>query len=239
MSDASNGSVRREIPPQTSQSGPHGAGAGLLADPDGTSFFGMSFGFGPNLAMSALLARNWWVVALRGMVAILYGIAAVVLPGVTIAALVLLFAAYMVVDGVFSIAAAVRAGRRHEQWGLLVFEGIVDLIAAALAFFAPLLTILAFVSLMGAWAILSGVLMLGAAFRLHLAYGRWLLAFGGFVSIIWGFLLLIWPLAGALVLAWWMGAYALVFGVTLLVLAFRLRRWRHGWPPPDGLAQGA
>ena len=210
---------------------PGGYDNAFASGPDGWTFLGMSFGFAPNLPMSTRLARNWWAVALRGVLAILFGIIALLLPGVTIAALVLLFGAYMVVDGIFAIISAVSAARHHERWGLLVFEGIADLIAAVIALLWPLVTVLAFVILMGAWAIVSGVLMLAAAFRLHLEYGRWLMAFGGVVSVLWGLLLLFWPLAGAVVLTWWMGAYALVFGVTLLVLAFRLRRQRDRMPP--------
>src|SRR5260221_8889479 len=191
-----------------------------------------------NDAMSAALARNWWLVALRGVLAILFGIVAILLPGPTLAALVLLFAAYMVVDGVLAIVAAVRAARRHERWGWLIFEGIVDLAAAAIAFLFPVATIFAFVLLMGAWAIISGAMLWAAAFRLNLAHGRWLMAFGGIVSVIWGFLLILWPVIGALVLTWWIGAYALIFGVALLVLAFRLRRRAHEAPPAGALPHG-
>jgi hypothetical protein len=99
-------------------------------------------------AMSARLAENWWAIALRGVFAILFGAIALVLPGVTLTALVLLFAAYMLVDGVFAIVAAVRAARQHERWGWLVLEGIVDLIAGAIAVVWPLITIVAFVLLM-------------------------------------------------------------------------------------------
>ena len=108
-------------------------------------------------AMSAQLARNWWAIALRGAFAILFGIAALLLPAVTLAALVLLFAAYMLADGVLAIIAAVGAARRHERWGWLAFEGIADLIAGAIAFFWPLITVLAFVFLMAIWAIVTGV----------------------------------------------------------------------------------
>lgn len=177
-------------------------------------------------AMSALLAQNWWAIALRGVLAIVFGIIALLLPGVTISALVLLFAAYMLVDGIFAIVAGVRAATRHERWGLLIFEGIVDLIAAAIALVLPIATVLAFVWLCGAWAIVSGGLMLAAMFRLQPTHGKWLLGLGGILSVIWGVLLLIAPIAGAVVMTWWLGAYALVFGVALLVLAFRLRRQR-------------
>ncbi|MBO0711206.1 MAG: HdeD family acid-resistance protein [Acetobacteraceae bacterium] len=190
--------------------------------------------------MSALLARNWWAVALRGVCSVIFGLIALLLPGIAIASLVLLFGAYMLVDGVFAIISAVRAGRRHERWGLLVFEGIVDLAAGILAVTMPLLTLLLLVSILGAWAILTGVLLLMAAFRLHLTHGQWLMAFGGLASTVWGIMLLIWPLIGALVLSYWLGAYALIFGVTLLVLGLRLRHHRNDpVAPSDAIPQAA
>ncbi len=185
-------------------------------------------------AMSARLACNWWAIALRGVFAILFGIAALVMPVVTLAALVWLFAAYMVADGLLAIIAAVGAARRHERWGWLVCEGIADLIAGAIAFFWPLITIFVFVFLMGFWAIVTGALLTAAAFRLHVAHGRWLMLLGGIVSLVWGVLLIFWPLAGALVLIWWIAAYALFFGIALLALAFRLRRWRYDPTAPQG-----
>lgn len=188
--------------------------------------FGDPFHFTENAAMSRLLAQNWWVVGLRGLFALIFGVIALLLPGVTIAALVVLFAAYMLADGVLAIVAALRAGRRHARWGLLLLEGILDLVAGGIAIVWPLITVLAFVYLLAAWSIVTGGLMFSASFRLYLTHGRWLLALAGAVSVIWGILLLFWPFVGALVLAWWLGAYALAFGVTLLILAFRLRRRR-------------
>jgi uncharacterized membrane protein HdeD (DUF308 family) len=181
-------------------------------------------------AMSALLAQNWWLVALRGVVGILFGIVALLFPGSTMLSLVILFSAYMLVDGAFAIASAVRAARRHERWGWLTLEGIVNIITGILAFLWPGLTILAFVLLIAAWAIVSGALMLAAAFRLKVDHGRWWLVLGGVVSLVYGVLLVLTPLIGALVLTWWLGAYALVFGVVLLVLAFRLRSHRDDRP---------
>jgi uncharacterized membrane protein HdeD (DUF308 family) len=87
---------------------------------------------------------------------------------------------------------------------------------------------------MGAWAIVTGALMFGASFRLNIAHGRWLMALAGAVSMIWGVLLIIWPLIGAVVLTWWIAAYALFFGVALLVLAFRLRSRRRDAVAPSG-----
>jgi uncharacterized membrane protein HdeD (DUF308 family) len=181
-------------------------------------------------AMSAALAQNWWLIALRGALAIIIGVIAFAAPVATMLSLVLLFSAYMLVDGVFAIVAAVRAARQRERWGLLVLEGIVSIAVGALAVLWPGLTIIAYVLLVAAWAIVTGALMLGAAFRLNLDHGRWWLVLGGIASLIYGALLVIAPLIGALVLTWWFGAYALVFGVFMLVLAFRLRARREERP---------
>ena len=189
-------------------------------------------------AMSARLAENWWAVALRGVVAILFGIIALVMPGVTILALTLLFAAYMLADGVLAIVAAIWAARHHERWGWLVLEGVADLIAGAIALLMPIITVLVFIYVMAFWAIVSGVLLVVAAFRLHPLHGRWLMIIGGVVSAIWGVLLLISPLTGAVVLTWWMAGYALFFGGALIALGFRLRARRHS-PPVSGPVQHA
>ena len=189
-------------------------------------------------AMSALLAQNWWAIALRGVFAIIFGIIALLMPGAAMLALVLLFAAYLLVDGIFAIIAAVRAARRQERWGWLIFEGLVDLVSGGIAIVWPLLTIVAFALLMGAWAIVTGALLLGASYRLNIPHGRWLMALAGAISVIWGVLLIIWPLIGALVLTWWMAAYALIFGVAMLVLAFRLRSRRPAVAPPGAVPRG-
>jgi uncharacterized membrane protein HdeD (DUF308 family) len=189
-------------------------------------------------AMSALLAQNWWAIALRGVFAIIFGIIALLMPGATMLALVLLFAAYLLVDGIFAIIAAVRAARRQERWGWLIFEGLVDLVTGGIAAVWPLITIVAFALLMGAWAIVTGALLLGASYRLNIPHGRWLMALAGAISVIWGVLLIIWPLIGALVLTWWMAAYALIFGVAMLVLAFRLRSRRPAVAPPGAVPRG-
>src|SRR3984893_6275785 len=135
-------------------------------------------------AMSALLAQNWWAIALRGVFAIIFGIIALLMPGATMLALVLLFAAYLLVDGIFAIIAAVRAARRQERWGWLIFEGLVDLVTGGIAAVWPLITIVAFALLMGAWAIVTGALLLGASYRLNIPHGRWLMALAGAISVI-------------------------------------------------------
>jgi uncharacterized membrane protein HdeD (DUF308 family) len=174
-------------------------------------------------AMSAVLAQNWWLIALRGVFAILFGIIAFAAPGAVMLTLALFFAAYLLVDGVIGIAAAVRAARAHERWGLLLAEGALNIVMGLIAAVFPVSAVLAFVFVTAAWALITGGLMLAAAFKLTQAHGRLWLALGGIVSVIWGVLLVIAPLVGAVVLTWWLGAYALVFGIALLVLAFQLR----------------
>lgn len=188
-------------------------------------------------AMSALLARNWWAVALRGAAAILFGLLALFMPGLTLAALVLLFAAYALVDGVLDIVAAIRAARRNERWSLLVLEGVVDLAAGAVAFLMPGAALLAFVALVAVWALISGGLMFAASFRLNREHGRVWLLIGGAASVIWGALLLVYPFSGLLALTWLIGGYSIIFGVSLLILGFRLHQ--HVAPHAAAPAQPA
>jgi uncharacterized membrane protein HdeD (DUF308 family) len=184
--------------------------------------------YGPELtsARNAVLADNWWVVALRGVLAILFGIAAFAMPAATMLALVLFFAAYSLVDGILSIVLAVRGARKGERWGLLLLNGVLGIGIGIGAALLPGITVLAFVFMIAAWALITGALMLGAAINLKVSHGRWLLVFGAIVSLIYGVLLFISPLIGALVLTWWVGAQALVFGVILIMLAFKLRQHR-------------
>ena len=179
--------------------------------------------------MSAVLARNWWAIALRGVAGILFGLIALAVPAAVVLSLAWLFAAYLLIDGVFAIVAAVRAAQSHERWGLLLAEGVIDLAMGILVLLFPAGAVLGFVIVMAAWALVTGGLMLGAAFRLHASHGRRWLGLAGVVSLLWGMLLILAPFAGALVLTWWLGGYAIAFGISLLVLAFRLRGHRgHG-----------
>jgi uncharacterized membrane protein HdeD (DUF308 family) len=177
-------------------------------------------------ARNSVLADNWWAVALRGVFAILFGLIAFGWPGVTLLALVFVFAVYSIADGVFNIVLAVRGARHHERWGLLLINGIFGILVGVAASILPGLTVLAFVLLIAAWALVSGVLALISAFSMTISHGRWLLVFWGIVSILYGVLLIATPLVGALVLTWWLGAYSLIIGITLIVLAFQLRRHR-------------
>jgi uncharacterized membrane protein HdeD (DUF308 family) len=177
--------------------------------------------------LSELLAQAWWVVGLRGVLGIIFGLVCLLTPGIAVQVFVILFAAYMLVDGVFAIISGIRAARNGERWGLLLLEGVVDIAAGAVAVLWPAITLVALIWVIAVWAIISGALMLGAAFGLNIDHGRWWLALGGIASIIFGVLLVIEPLVGAVVLTMWVGAYAVVFGGVLLVLAFQLHSKRE------------
>ena len=148
-------------------------------------------------AMSEVLADSWWAVGLRGLLGILFGLICLLTPGIALEVFVILFAAYMLVDGVFAIASGIKAARNGERWGLLILEGIVDLAAGTVAVLWPAITLVALIWIVAIWAIVSGALMLGAAFTLNLDHGRWWLALGGIASLIFGVLLVIEPLIGA------------------------------------------
>jgi uncharacterized membrane protein HdeD (DUF308 family) len=164
------------------------------------------------------------LIALRGFLAVIFGIIALLMPVATILALVLLFSAYMLVDAAFAFVSAIRAARRRESWGLLLLQGLASLATGILAFMWPDITVFVFVIMLAAWSIVSGMLVLSTAARVDTGHGRWWFVLGGLASVIFGFLLILAPLLGALVLTWWLGAYALVFGVFLIIAGVRL-----GW----------
>ncbi|MET0676015.1 MAG: HdeD family acid-resistance protein [Bradyrhizobium sp.] len=174
------------------------------------------------------LAQNWWLFTLRGVLGIIFGCVALLFPGATILSLVLFFSAYMLVDGIFAMISAVRAiSRKQDRWGLLIFEGLLNVAVGIAAFLWPGLTVVVFVWLIAAWAIVSGGLMTAAGFQLNIDHGRWWLVLGGLLSVAYGVLLIVMPLIGAIVLTWWLGAYALVFGVALVVFSLKLRSRQH------------
>jgi len=187
------------------------------------------------------IARGWWVPAIRGGLAVLFGILAILVPGAALAALVALFGAYALVDGVFALLTAARFTHTDERWGLLVVEGVVGVAAGVVSFAHPAATALALVYLVAAWAILTGIVEIAAAVRLRkVIAGEWALGALGVVSLLLGIGLLASPRAALITITWMIGAYALLFGFGLLSLAWRLRRLNTNhernrapvWPPP-------
>src|SRR5262245_8496159 len=178
--------------------------------------------------MNGLLVSNWWSVVLRGVLGIAIGIVTFTSPSVTLSALVLLFGAYAFIDGILSIASAFHA---TERWGVLLLEGIAGIAAGLIAFAWPTLTATVLALVIAGWAIVTGVLEIAAAIRLRKeVHGEWLLALFGVLSIAFGILVAMVPLTGALAIATWVGAYAFVSGIVLVVLGLRLRKVSQSIP---------
>lgn len=174
-------------------------------------------------AMNATLARHWWAIVLRGAIAIVFGVIALTAPGTVLLSLAFLFGIYLLADGAIGLVSTVRAVSAHGHWGALLAEALLNIIMGLIALLMPGAAVFAFVLLMAVWALISGGLMVAAALRLHDSHGRWWLALGGTVSLIWGVLLVAAPMTGAVVVAWWLGIYAIVFGAALLACGWRLR----------------
>jgi uncharacterized membrane protein HdeD (DUF308 family) len=171
------------------------------------------------------LARNWWALALRGFMAVLFGLLAFFVPGITLLTLVLLFGVYALVDGLFNVIAFFRVASHH--WALLI-EGLIGILAGILTFAWPAITAIALLYLIAFWAVFTGIFEIIAGIRLRkVVANEWLLLVIGVLSLLFGMLILFAPGAGALAIVIWIGAYALVFGISLLVLAFRLRGHRR------------
>jgi len=176
--------------------------------------------------MPGILAYRWWLLALRGVAAILFGILCFVWPRLSLYSLVILFGIYAIVDGAFNLSLGLQRRPDGRRWTALIVEGIVSVVAGVLTFFWPGITALVLLSLIAIWAIFTGVMEIVAAVRLrNMIRGEWLLGVSGLLSVVFGILLLLWPSAGLLAVVFWIGAYAVVFGALLVALAFRLRAW--------------
>lgn len=184
----------------------------------------VGYGRGVRENRTAALARTWWLLVLRGLAAVIFGVVAFLEPVAAVASLVFVYGIYAVVDGSFTVAAAIRAATHHGSWALLMLEGVSGIAVGAAALLLPAVFIGVAVYILAAWAIVTGVLLLATSFRLHAGRGGWLAGLGGLLSIVWGVLLLANPFAGAVVLTIWLAAYALIFGVTMIAFGLRLRR---------------
>ncbi|MCB2215569.1 MAG: HdeD family acid-resistance protein [Desulfobulbaceae bacterium] len=175
--------------------------------------------------MLKLYGTYWWAFVARGILAVLFGIAALLLPGITLHVLALLFAAFLIVDGIFSLAASVWGKSLDQRWWLLLLEGLMGIGIGAVALAWPGLTVLAIILFIGFWALFTGMLELTAAFSLRgETAAQWLLGLSGIISILFSLILFSSPEAGVVVMAWLIGLYAILFGMVLIVLGFRLRR---------------
>lgn len=176
------------------------------------------------IAQKDQIAQNWWVMALRGTLAVLLGITAFAAPGMALTLLVSFFGAYALIDGIFALVAVAFWRHAQERWWLLMLKGIVGIGVGLFVFAHPVASAVALITLVGIWAIVIGIMEVAAAFRLHqVINGEWLLGLSGVLSVVFGIALLVMPGAGLLVWITLLGIYALLYGVSLLALAYRLR----------------
>jgi uncharacterized membrane protein HdeD (DUF308 family) len=178
--------------------------------------------------MAAFLKQAWWAMAIRGVLAILFGILAFVWPGVTLFALVWLFGVYAIVEGVDSLIGSLygRVETGHRWW--LGIAGVVSIVAGVLAFAWPAITALILLYLIAARALITGAIDFASAIALRREIqDEWLLALGGAAAVVFGIIMFASPLAGALAVIWLIAAYAVVIGVLLVAFSFRMRTWQH------------
>lgn len=174
------------------------------------------------LALS--LSRHWWMLLLRGLIAIAFGLLAWFQPAISLTALVLLFGVYALTDGILGVWFALAGRKEHERWRMLLLWGILGITAGVLTFMAPGITALVLLIYIAIWAIATGVIQVVTAIRLRKEIsGEWLLVLGGLASIVFGVLLMVQPGVGALALLWLIAAYAVIFGIILVVLALKAR----------------
>jgi uncharacterized membrane protein HdeD (DUF308 family) len=173
------------------------------------------------------LARNWWLVLLRGICALLFGVLAFVMPGVTLFTLVLLYGVYAMADGLLALAAAVMGGAAAPRWWLAVV-GLLGIAAGAVTFLYPVMTATLLLLFIAGWAIAMGAMQIIGAIRLRKEIdNEWFLIGSGVVSILFGLILIMQPGAGALALLFVIGTYAIIHGVILISLSLRLRGHKH------------
>lgn len=173
------------------------------------------------------LAGNWWALLLRGIAAVLFGLAALLWPGLTLLVLVAFFGAYVLVDGIFALVAGVRGSGGSRRW-LLLAEGALGVVAGLVTLFWPGITALVLLYIIAFWAIFTGILEVVMAISLRREIeNEWLMGLSGVLSVVFGVILAVLPGVGLLSLVWLIGIYALVFGIALIALGFRVRGHRQ------------
>ena len=174
--------------------------------------------------MLETLKTSWWLLVLRGVAAVLFGVLAFAWPGLTAEVLVILFGAYSLVNGFFTLGLAMRAPKGTPGIGTLVLLGVIGVAAGVVTFFYPGITAISLLSVIAAWAILTGILEIAVAIKLRQQLSNeWMLMLSGALSVAFGVLVIAMPNAGALSIIWLIGIYAILFGITMLAVAFKLK----------------
>jgi uncharacterized membrane protein HdeD (DUF308 family) len=176
--------------------------------------------------LSAIMQR-WWILLLRGISATVFGVLAIVWPGITLLTLVIVYGVVALIDGIAGIALGIRGGVDGRTWWEMILLGLLGVIAGAVTFLWPGLTAVVLLVVIALWAIIRGILeIIGAITLRKIIQGEWLLILSGVLSIGFGLLLLLQPAAGALAVMWLIGIYMIAFGITTIALSLRLRRLR-------------
>ncbi len=175
--------------------------------------------------MLSVYIRKWWVLALRGLVAVLFGVAAIIWPAIALQVLVLLFGIFALLDGILTIVVGVVIRHDAYHWWVWLLEGIAGIVVGVLVFVWPAITTAVLIALIAAWGLVTGIMEVAAAIYLRkIIAGEWLLLVDGILSILLGAFLVIFPLIGAQVIVDLIGIYAILFGFLLFVLAFQIRK---------------
>lgn len=170
------------------------------------------------------MSENWWLFLIRGVLALIFGIVAIAVPIATVITLAIIFGIYAVIDGVMALASAIRGDSKMPRWWLIIV-GLAGVAAGILAIVWPDLTALLLITFIGAWAVVRGIFEIIGAIALRREIdNEWMLILGGALSVLFGAFVLIAPGAGAIALAWLIGVAAILLGIMLCGLAFRLRR---------------
>jgi len=174
--------------------------------------------------MLETLKNGWWLMVLRGIAALLFGVLAFVYPGMTAQVLVILFGAYSLVNGIFTLALAIRAPKGAPGIGTLVLLGLLGVAAGLVTFFYPGITAISLLAVIAAWAVITGIFEIAAAIKLRRQVSNeWVLILSGVLSVVFGVLVIAMPNAGALSIIWLIGTYAILFGIMMLTVAFKVK----------------
>lgn len=170
------------------------------------------------------IAQSWWLYALRGVAAIVFGVIAFISPAATVLALVLVFGIYAIVDGVLAVIAAFQMRKIVKPWWAVLLEGLCGILVGIIALVYPVATAGALLLLIAFWAVFTGIMEIVAAIRFReVLTNEWSMIVGGVLSVILGIVLFARPFAGAVGLIWAIGIYAIFFGATMLYFAFKVR----------------
>lgn len=186
--------------------------------------------------MLRIFAINWWLVGLRGLSAVLFGIVAILWPALTLGILIIIFGLYVIVDGIFTIVLGIGGRKYHSNSWWMIFEGLIRIAVGVIAVVWPGLTSISLVILIAIWAIITGIIGIILAIRLRKEIkNELLMGMSSALSVLLGIILIAQPNVGALAVVFLIGFYAILFGILLIIFAFQMQKRKKSL---DQLIQG-